>query len=398
MVFPFKNLEDFKVDLNQDHELLRTTLRDYLEREVQSKVEIGERSGDLGEVREKIKELGLNGLDVPAEYSGSGGDYISLLVATEEMSRVWPSLSTFFLINWMFTSALLRFGSDEIKKRYVPPVARGDKIAAFANTEPSAGTDVAGIKTTAKKIDGGYVITGRKIFITSGDLADYIIVTARTSPIAEPRWRGITMFVVEKDFPGFKVEGRIDTTGLKASHTTEISFNEVKVPEENVVGEVGQGFKYAVSSFDYARTIVSAQALGIAQSALEKLVKYSVERKSFDKSIASYQMVQQKVSESLADVTTSRLLVYWAGSLYQRKMENEYIMAASLAKFFATEAAERVVLRAISAHGGYGVTVSTGLERMLRDIQILKTYEGTNDIQRTSAARHFYRKFMGQNV
>ncbi len=298
----------------------------------------------------------------------------------------------------MFTSALLRFGNKDLKDRYIPPIARGDKIAAFANTEPGAGTDVAGMTSTAKKINGHYVITGKKIFITSGDLADYIIVTARTSPPLEQRWKGITMFVIEKDFPGFKVEGRIDTTGLKASHTTEISLNEVKVPEENIVGEVGHGFKYAVSSFDYARTIVASQALGIAQAALEKMVRYSADRKSFGQSIASFQMVQQKVSESMADLTTSRLLVYWAGTLFKKGMENEYIMAASLAKFFATEAAERVVLRAMTAHGGYGVTTSTGLERMLRDIQILKTYEGTNDIQRVSAARHFYRKFMGINV
>ncbi|ABP94453.1 MULTISPECIES: acyl-CoA dehydrogenase family protein [Metallosphaera] len=398
MVFPFKGLEDFKIDLDQDHELLRTTIRDFLEREVQNRVEEGERKGDLGEVREKIKELGLNGLDVPQEYGGAGGDYLSLLVATEEISRIWPSLSTFFLINWMFTSALLRFGGKDIKERYVPPVARGEKIAAFANTEPGAGTDVAGMSSVAKKVNGGYVLTGKKIFITSGDLADYIIVTARTSPPSEQRWKGITMFVVERDFPGFKVESRIDTTGLKASHTTEISFNEVKVPEENVVGEVGQGFKYAVSSFDYARTIVASQALGIGQAALEKMVRYSMDRKSFGQSIAGFQMVQQKVSESMADLTTTRLLVYWAGSLYKRGMENEYIMAASLAKFFATEAAERIVLRAMTVHGGYGVTTSTGLERMLRDIQILKTYEGTNDIQRVSAARHFYRKFMGLNV
>ncbi|MEL9970087.1 MAG: acyl-CoA dehydrogenase family protein [Metallosphaera sp.] len=398
MVFPFKGLEDFKIDLSQDHEILRRSLREFLEREVKDKVEEGERKGDLLEVREKIKELGLNGLDVSEEYGGASGDYLSLLVATEEMSRVWPSLSTFFLINWMFTSAILRFGSEDLKERYVVPVARGERIAAFANTEPGAGTDVAGITSVAKEINGNYVINGRKIFITNGDLADYIILTARTSPISEPRWKGITMFVIERNYEGFKVEGRIDTTGLKASHTTEISLNEVKVPKENVVGKVGEGFKYAVSSFDYARTIVAAQALGIAQAALEKMISYSLERKSFGQSIASFQMVQQKVSESMADVITSRLLVYWAGTLFKNKMENEYVMAASLAKFFATESAEKVVLRAMTAHGGYGVTTSTGLERMLRDVQILKTYEGTNDIQRISAARHFYRKFMGINL
>jgi Acyl-CoA dehydrogenases len=395
MVYPFKEVEDFKVELTQDHELLRSTIREFMEREVANRAEEGERNGDLGVVREKIRELGLNGLDVPAEYGGSGADYLSLIVATEEISRIWPSVSTFLLINWMFTNAILKFGSEELKKKYVPPVAKGERIAAFANTEPGAGTDVAGITSVAKKVGENYILTGRKIFITNGDLADYIIVTARTSQPQTPRWKGLTMFVVEKDFPGFKVEGRIETTGLKASHTTEISFNEVKVPEENVVGQVDMGFKYAVSSFDYARTIVASQALGIGQAALEKMVQYSVDRKSFGQSLASFQMVQQKLSESMAELFQARLLTYWAGNLLVKGKEEEYVMVASLAKFSATEAAERIILRAMTVHGGYGVTTSTGLERMLRDVQILKTYEGTNDIQRISAARHFYRKFLG---
>lgn len=395
MVFPFRSLEDFKIDINQDHELFRESIREFMEKEVRNHVEKGENSGDIPkEIKEKSKELGLYGLDMPEKYGGQGGNYIYLLIATEEMSRVWPSLATFFLINWMFTNAISKFGNEYLKEKYIPDIVSGKKVAAFANTEPGAGTDVAGIQSIAKKIDDHYVITGKKIFITNGDIADYYIVTARTSS-EEKRWKGLSMFVIEKDFPGFKVESRISTTGLKASHTAELSLNEVKVPKENLVGEEGLGFKYAVASFDYARTIVSAQAVGIGQAALEKLLEYSLQRSSFNQKLASFQVVQQKISESMADIYSSRLMTYWAGNLYVGDKEDDYISVASLAKFFSTEAAERTILRAMTVHGGYGVSVSTGLERMLRDIQILKTYEGTNDIQRLSAAKYMLKKVYG---
>lgn len=399
MVFPFKSLEDFKVDISQDHELLRSAVRDFSENILAKYLEKGEKELDIPkEVKEKAKEIGLYGLFVDPELGGQGADYISLLVTAEEISRIWPSFSTFLLINWMFIYTLSRFGNEDLKRKYVIPVAKGDKIAAFANTEPSAGSDVAGIKTTAKKLsNGGYVINGRKIFITNGDIADYYIITARTSP-PDPnaRWKGISMFIVEKD--SVKPISRIDTTGLKASHTAEILLEDVKVPEENIVGQEGNGFKYAVSAFDFARTIVASQALGVGQAALEKMVNYSLQRTAFERKLADFQLVQTKVSESLADLEVARLITYWAGTLFKNNKENEYVIAASLAKFISTEAAERIVLRAISVYGGYGVTTSTGLERMLRDLQIMKTYEGTNDIQRISAARYLYNKFIGYKV
>lgn len=397
MVFPLKSIEDFQIDVNQDHELLRSAIREFAEKRISQYVERGERERDVpAELKEEAKGIGLYGLDVPTDYGGQGGDYLSLLVASEEISRVWPSFSTFFLIQWMVNRALLKYGNEELKKK-VKETATGEKIGAFANTEPDAGSDVAGIKSTAKKINDHYVLNARKIFITNGDIADYYLITARTSPPpSNQRWKGISMFLVEKE--KVKVVSRIETTGLKASHTAEIVVEDAKIPAENLLGEEGNGFKYAVESFDYARTIVAAQALGIAQAAFEKLSTYSIQRNAFEKKLAEFQIVQQKISESLADLESSRLLTYWAGTLYKRNKMNEYIIAASLAKFFSTEAAERIVLRAMTVHGGYGVSVSTGLERMLRDLQILKTYEGTNDIQRISAARQFYYKFMGLKV
>ncbi|MEM0363752.1 MAG: acyl-CoA dehydrogenase family protein [Sulfolobaceae archaeon] len=399
MVFPFKSLEDFKIEISQDHELLRSAIRDFSENVLAKYVEKGEKELDIPiEVKIKAKEIGLYGLFLDQQLGGQGADYLSLLVASEEISRVWPSFSTFLLIDWMFIYTLSKFGSDELKKKYIPPVAQGEKVGAFANTEPTAGSDVAGIKTTAKKINSGeYVINGRKIFITNGDIADYYIVTARTSP-PDPnaRWKGISMFVVEKD--SVKPVSRIETTGLKSSHTAEIVLEDVKVPQENLVGEEGNGFKYAVSAFDFARTIVASQAVGIGQAALEKMINYSLQRTAFDRKLAEFQLVQTKVSESLANLELARLITYWAGTLFKNNKENEYVIAASLAKFISTEFAEKIVLNAMSVYGGYGVTTSTGLERMLRDLQIMKTYEGTNDIQRISAARYLYNKFIGYKV
>ncbi|MEM3972547.1 MAG: acyl-CoA dehydrogenase family protein [Saccharolobus sp.] len=399
MVFPFKSLEDFKIEISQDHELLRSAIRDFSENVLAKYVEKGEKELDIPiEVKIKAKEIGLYGLFLDQQLGGQGADYLSLLVASEEISRVWPSFSTFLLIDWMFIYTLSKFGSDELKKKYIPPVAQGEKVGAFANTEPTAGSDVAGIKTTAKKINTGeYIINGRKIFITNGDIADYYLITARTSP-PDPnaRWKGISMFVVEKD--SVKPVSRIETTGLKSSHTAEIVLEDVKVPQENLVGEEGNGFKYAVSAFDFARTIVASQAVGIGQAALEKMINYSLQRTAFDRKLAEFQIVQTKVSESLANLEVARLITYWAGTLFKNNKENEYVIAASLAKFISTEFAEKIVLNAMSVYGGYGVTTSTGLERMLRDLQIMKTYEGTNDIQRISAARYLYNKFIGYKV
>jgi len=400
MVFPLSSIEDFKLEIQPDHEIFRKAIREFAEREISKYVEEGERIRDIPlELRKKARELGLFALDVPTEYGGQGADYISLLVATEEISRIWPSFSTYIMIHWMFNYALMKFGSEELKRKYIPEVAEGKRIVAFANTEPAAGSDVAGITSIAKKVGKYYIITGRKIFITNGDIADTFIITARTSPPPpDARWKGISMFIVERENGGIKVLSRIETTGLKASHTAELELNEVKVPEENLVGEEGMGFKYALETFDYTRTIVASQALGIGQAAFEIMSRYSLDRRAFEKKIAEFQIVQNKIAESLADLEASRLLTYWAGSLFKNNRMKEYIIAASLAKFFVTEAMERIVLRAMSTLGGYGVSTSSGLERMLRDLQILKTYEGTNDIQRITAARQYYYRYFGVKV
>ncbi|WP_420919922.1 acyl-CoA dehydrogenase family protein [Sulfolobus acidocaldarius] len=357
MVLPFKTMEAFNVEISEKHELFRRAVREFMERDVAPYVEKGEKEGQIPkEVLEKAKELGLYGVSVPEEYGGQGGDSLMTVIAQEEMARVWAALSTRVAVGGLFMTPILLFGSEEQRKKYVTPVAKGDKVAAFANTEPQAGSDVAGMQSTAKKVNGKYILNARKIFITNGGIADYYVVTARTSP-PEPnaRWKGISMFVVEREWKGVKVLNRIETMGLKASNTAELAFEDVEVPAENLVGEEGMGFKYAMSTFDASRVGVAGQALGVAQAALEKMTNYSVQRSAFGSPLLGFQMVQEKIAETLTEVNAARLVTYWAATLYNKGMTNEAIIASSMAKYFATEVAERAAIRAITVHGGYGV-------------------------------------------
>ncbi|MEM0164892.1 MAG: acyl-CoA dehydrogenase family protein [Saccharolobus sp.] len=397
MVLPFTSVETFSINVSEKHELFRRAVREFMEKHVAPYVEEGERKMTVpNEVLEKAKEIGLYGISAPEEYGGQGGDTLMTAIAQEEISRVWPSLSARLSIGGLFMTPILLFGSEELKKKYVTPVARGDKAAAFANTEPSAGSDVAGIQTVAKKVNGKYIINGRKIFITNGGVADYYVVTARTSP-PDPnaRWKGISMFVVEREWKGVKVLNRIETMGLKASNTAELAFEDVEVPAENLIGEEGMGFKYAMATFDRTRVGVAAQGVGVAQAALEKMVTYVTQRFAFQSPLIGFQMVQEKIAESLTEVNTARLLTYWAASLFDRGAENEAIIAASMAKFYATEIAEKVAIRAITVHGGYGVATSTGVERLLRDVEVMKIYEGANDIQKLTILRETARRLLG---
>jgi len=390
-------VEAFSVNVSEKHELFRRAVREFMERDVAPYVEKGEKEGTVPkEVLEKAKEIGLYGVAVPEQYGGQGGDTLMTAIAQEEISRVWASLSTRVSVGGLFITPILLFGNEEQKKKYVTPVARGDKVAAFANTEPAAGSDVAGIQTIAKKINGKYVINGRKIFITNGGIADYYVVTARTSP-PEPnaRWKGISMFIVEREWKGVKVLNRIETMGLRASNTAELAFEDVEVPAENLLGEEGNGFKYAMATFDRTRVGVAAQGVGVAQAALERMVTYSTQRFAFQSPLIGFQMVQEKIAESLTEVNTARLLTYWAASLFDRGLENEAIVAASMAKLYATDIAEKVAIRAITVHGGYGVATSTGVERLLRDVEVMRIYEGANDIQKLVILRETARRLLG---
>ncbi len=396
MVFPFNSIEDFKVELTEEHELFRKAVRSFVEQylePVAMEIEKTDRIPD--ELFEKAKELGFFGVGIPEEYGGQGGGHVMEAILMEELSRVSPAFGTAVAVRALFTTPILLFGTEEQKKKYVTPVARGEKFAAHANTEPCCGSDVAGIQTRAKKVNDHYVITGRKIFITGSDKADYFVVSARTSPPKEgKRWWGITVFIVERDWPGVKVGQRFNVMGLRGERPHEVILDEVKVPAENIVGKVDEGFKVIVTTYDHTRVGIAAQGVGIAQGAFEKALNYALQRQAFERPIIAFEGVAFKIADMLTMLEAARLLTYWAATLADRG-DRRFIIAASMAKTFATEVAEKIANMAIKIHGGVGVDMETGVERYLRDAIITTIYEGTNDIQRATIVRQLLRDFFG---
>ncbi len=396
MVFPFQSVEDFKVELTQEHELFRKAVRSFVEQHLEPKaMEIEKTDHIPDELIEEAKKAGLFGVGIPEEYGGQGGGHLAAAIMAEELARVSPAFSVLIGVRDLFVMPILLFGTEEQKKKYVVPVARGDKFAAHANTEPCCGSDVAGIQTTAKKVNDHYVITGRKIFITGADRADYFIVSARTNPPKEgKRWWGITVFIVERDWPGVKVGQRFNVTGLRGERPHEVILDEVKVPAENVVGKVDEGFKVIVTTYDHTRIGIAAQGVGIAQGAFEKALNYAIQRTAFERPIISFEGVAFKLADMLIELEAARLLTYWAATLADRG-DKRFIFAASIAKTFATEVAEKIATLAIKIHGGVGVDIETGVERYLRDALITTIYEGTNDIQRLTIIRQLLRDAFG---
>jgi alkylation response protein AidB-like acyl-CoA dehydrogenase len=373
---------DYVVQVSDEHEAFRQVVRGFAEKElspVAAKID-RDNEMDMGLVR-KAGQLGLFGVPFPAEFGGSDGDDLSLVVATEELTRFSAAFSAVVGANYLVSVPLFLFGNDEQKKRFLTPIARGEKLAAHAMTEPGAGSDVAGISTTARKEGGKYLISGKKMFITNGDKAEIYLVFARTSPPEEgKRHRGITAFIVERGSAGLHVGQRINTIGIRGDQPVELVFDNVEVPEENVVGSLGRGVNIALTTYDHGRVGVAAQGTGLAQAALEAALNYSTQRQTFGEYLLSYQQVQFKIAEMASAVHTARLLTYWAATL--TKKGKDFIKASSIAKITATEAAETNAHKAMMIMGAYGVSADMQVERILRDSQVIKTYEGTNDIQR----------------
>lgn len=373
---------DYGILVTEEHEAFRKVVRDFAEKRLAPRVQQIERENqmDMGLVMEAGK-MGLFGLPFPEQYGGSGGDQLSVAIATEELARLSAAFSTTVMVNYLFTTPVFLFGNEEQKMKYLAPVARGEKLGAHGMTEPGAGSDVAGITSTAKKDGNKYIINGKKMFITSGDKADFFVIFARTSP-PDPvkRHLGITAFIVEKGMPGFQVGQRNDVIGLRGDQPVELMMDNLEVPAENVLGAEGSGFKIALTTYDHGRTGVAAQGTGLAQASLEAALSYATQRQTFGSYLLSYQQVQFKIAEMAAAVHAARLVTYWA---CVRLMKGSgFIEASSIAKILATEAAEKNAHLAMLIMGAYGVSSDNQVERFLRDSQIIKTYEGTNDIQR----------------
>ncbi|WP_102264611.1 acyl-CoA dehydrogenase [Mesobacillus jeotgali] len=363
----------------EEQEMMRKMVRDFAQTEIAPFVEKMEEGEFPREILRKMGELGLMGIPVPEEYGGSEMDFISYIIAIHEISKVSATVGVILSVHTSVgTNPILYFGTEEQKKKYVPKLAAGEYLGAFCLTEPSAGSDAASLKTRAVKKDDHYVLNGSKVFITNGGEADVYIVFASTNP--EAGTKGVSAFIVEKDTPGFIVGKDEHKMGLYGSRTVQLTFEDMKVPEENLLGQEGEGFKIAMSNLDSGRIGIAAQALGIAEAALEAATDYAKERVQFGKPIAAQQGVGFKLADMATSVEAAKLLIYRAAQL--RSEGQKCGIEASMAKLFTSRTAVEVTTEAIQVFGGYGYTKEYPVERYFRDAKVTEIYEGTSEIQK----------------
>jgi alkylation response protein AidB-like acyl-CoA dehydrogenase len=370
----------------ESHELLRRTVREFAQKEVAPHArKWDEEERFPKEIVPRLAELGLLGIRIPEEYGGSGMDTMSYAICVEELARVDGSLAlTVASHNGLGTGHILAFGSEAIKKKYLPKAARGEWLAAWALTEPGSGSDAAALATTARREGDDWIINGTKMFITQGSVGGFCVVLARTNPDA-PRQKGITAFVVEHGTPGFSASKHIEKLGCRSSDTTELTFENVRVPDSQRVGEVDHGFMDTLAILDRGRVSIAAMAVGLGYGALEMAVRYAKERRQFGKPIADFQAVQWMLADSKTELDAAALLTYRAAWMADQGLR--YGREASMAKLFASEAASRACNRALQIHGGYGYTREFAVERHLRDAKICEIGEGTSEVQRMVIAR-----------
>ena len=366
--------------LTREQELVRQMVREFAVNEVKPiAAEIDETERFPMENVEKMAKLGMMGIPFPKELGGAGGDVLSYIITVEELSKVCGTHGVIVSAHTSLCASLIyENGTPAQKEKYLVPLAKGEKIGAFGLTEPGAGTDAAGQQTTAVLEGDNYILNGSKIFITNGGVADTFIVFAMTDK--KQGTRGISAFIVEKDFPGFSIGKKEDKLGIRASSTTELIFENCVVPKENLIGKEGKGFGIAMKTLDGGRIGIAAQALGIAEGALDEAIKYMKERKQFGRPIAAFQGLQWMVAEMSTKIEAARFLVYKAAWLKENKQP--YSIDAARAKLYAAEVAMDVTTKAVQLFGGYGYTKEYPVERMMRDAKITEIYEGTSEVQK----------------
>ncbi len=376
--------------LTEEQKMLKTMVQDFATKELEPiAAEIDEESRFPAESVKKMAELGLTGIGLPEEYGGSGSGATALCLVTEEISRVCAATSTILLASTgLVGEPIAEYGNEEQKKRFVTPIATGEKLASFALTEAGAGSDPAALEVTATRHNDGYLLNGTKTFITNGAEAGIILVFATVDKSL--RHKGIAAFVVEKDAPGFSVGKHEHKLGIRASSTVELVFEDCFVPEENRLGNEGDGFKIGLRAIDASRVVVAAQALGIAQGAFDKALAYAKERQQFGQPIINFQAIQWMLADMATQIDAARLLTYRAA--YLQDNGSPFVKEASMAKVFAAEAASFVTNKAIQIYGGYGYVKDYPLERYLRDAKITEIYEGTSEMQRMTIARQLIRE------
>jgi butyryl-CoA dehydrogenase/short/branched chain acyl-CoA dehydrogenase len=369
---------------SEDEQMFRESVREFAEGEIRKRVEEMDEQAHLDEaVTKQCFELGLMGIETPEEFGGAGGTFFQAILAVEELSRVDASVGVLVDVqNTLVNNALIRWGSPDQKKKYLPELA-SEKVGAYALSEAASGSDAFAMQTRA--VDGGdhFVINGRKLWITNGKEAEIFVLFANANP--EAGYRGITAFIVERGFAGFTVGKKENKLGIRASSTTELILEDCKVPKENVLGEVGKGYKTSIETLNEGRIGIGAQMIGLARGALECALRYTAERQQFGKSINQFQGLQFQLAEMATDLEAARLMVYNAARM--KDAGQNFVKEAAMAKLYSSRAAERITSRAIEMYGGYGYVKDYPVEKYWRDSKIGAIYEGTSNMQLQTIAK-----------
>src|SRR5438874_6902145 len=370
--------------LSEDEQMFRDSVREFAEGEIRKRVEEMDEKGQLDpELMKQCFELGLMGIETPEEFGGAGGSFFQAILAVEELSRVDPSVGVFVDVqNTLVNNAVMRWGNPEQKKKYLPQLA-SEKVGAYALSEAASGSDAFALQTRAVDKGDHFVLNGRKLWITNGKEAEIFVLFANANP--EAGYRGITAFIVEKSFEGFTVGKKENKLGIRASSTTELILEDCKVPTENVLGEVGKGYKTSIETLNEGRIGIGAQMIGIARGALESALSYTTEREQFGKAVNEFQAVQFQLAEMATELEAARLMVYNAARM--KDARKPFVKEAAMAKLYSSRAAERISSKAIELYGGYGFVKDYPVEKLWRDSKIGAIYEGTSNMQLQTIAK-----------
>lgn len=375
--------------LSEEQLAVRNLARDFAEGEIRPIVmEFDESQEFPSEIFRKMAELGFLGITVPTEYDGAGLGFVEYALIVEEIARIDPSIALGVAAhNGLCTGHIFRFGSEELRRKYVPRLTCGETMGAWGLTEPGSGSDASGMQTTARRDGDDWILNGSKNFITHGTVGEIAVIMAVTD--REAGANGISAFVVDKSMPGFYASKKENKLGMRCSDTSSLVLEDVRVPAENLIGEAGNGFKQALQILDGGRVSIAALSVGLAQGALDASLKYATERRQFGRQIADFQGIQFKLAMMATEVEASRLLTYKAA--YLRDQKREFAAEASKAKYFASEVAVRCATEAVQIHGGYGYIKEYPVEKLYRDAKLLTIGEGTSEIQKVVIARSLLR-------
>jgi len=373
-------------ELTEDQRLLKEMVKDFSQNEIAPQVKHLEDNKEFPDkILAKLGELGILGMTIPPEYGGIKTDYLSAMLALEEISKVSSAVAVIVSVHCgLFCHAILEFGTEEQKKKYLPKAAKGEIIGAFSLTEPGAGSDATNIKTKAEKKGDLYLLNGTKAWVTTGN--DAMAMILFTAAGADSGNKKLSAFIVEKGFPGFKISKIEEKLGLHSSPTAEIVLEDCQVPQQNLLGKEGNGAIIAFNSLDGSRIGIAAQSVGLSERALQEAVQYAKQREAFGRKISEFQAIQFMIADISTLIEAARLLTYKAAALKDRG--KPFSKEAAMAKLFASEAANKIVYQALQIHGGYGYSKEFFIEQLYRDARVLSLYEGTSEIQRLVISRH----------